>query len=139
MGIKRKIKHAIKKKKEIAFEVRGRPVVKKEDYVCNSDEEGYGPAKYLYCSRKGKIKTTVYTTYTYESFDFGEPSIRFTIYAYPIISEKKWTFYIHEGIEDGEDYNGIEDDMYFDTPEEAIKTAFRKIVKLHSLWWNKFK
>jgi hypothetical protein len=134
MGIKRKIKHTIvgkhEKEKEIAFEVKGRPVVKKEDYVCNSDEEGYGPAKYLYCSRKGKIKTTVYTTYIYVPIDFGDISVRFTIYAYPIISEKKWTFYIHEGIEDGEDYNGIEDDMYFDTPEEAIKTAISKIYKM---------
>jgi len=119
MGIRRKIKHAIKKKKkrEVAFIVGGHKVIKMEDYVCNG--ESYGPAKYVKCSKESRIKTTIYATTEIQTFD--EIRIRVTIYAYPIISKGKWTYYIHEsGGGETFDWNGIKDGKYYDTPEKAI-------------------
>jgi len=96
MGIKKKIKHVIKKRKEreVAFMIGHHKVVKKEDYICNDERYGYGPAKYVECPKESRIKTTIYATAEIQTFD--EIRIRVTIYAYPIISKKKWTYYIHE-------------------------------------------
>jgi len=136
MGIKRKIKHAIKKKKEkeIAFKAYGYPVIKREEYVCNTDEEGYGPDRYLWCPKESKIKTTVYVTSMTQVYD--DIRVRYTIYAYPVISRKKekWSYYIHESGE-GElgDCNGIENgDKLLNTPKEAIERALHMILSLQS-------
>jgi len=137
MGIKKKIKHAIgkKKEKEIAFEVDNHKVIKTEDYICNSNEEGYGegyvPVKYLHCSKESRIKTTVYVTNA--SVRYEGTTIRYTVYVFPVISDKKkkWTLYLHN--KDGykeDDYSGSENNEYYDTPREAIEAALDMIAAI---------
>jgi len=121
MGIKRKIKHAIKREKEIVFMVDHHKVVKKEDYICNDERYGYGPAKYVKCPKESRIKATIYATSTIQTFD--EIRVNYMIYAFPVISKKKWAFYIHSsGGGETYDWNSIKDyDIkYYDTPEKAI-------------------
>ena len=133
MGIKRKIKHAIKKRKEreVAFEVDGHPVIKREDYICNSDEEGYGLTRYVKCSKKNRIKTTIYVTTTLLEV-YADMKLKYIVYAFPVISKKKWAFYIHERGEGiAGDYDSVKNyNELFNTPKEAIKKALRVIANL---------
>jgi len=140
MGIKKKIKHAIKKKKEkeIAFEVDNHKVIKTEDYICNGETEGEhekydnGPAEYIKCSEEGKIKTTVYITDA--SVRFRGAIIRYKVYVYPVMSGKKkgWVFFLHDKLgNDEDDYSG-EENYYgpYSTPREAVEAALDMIASI---------
>jgi hypothetical protein len=125
----RETKRIVKREKEreVAFVVNGHKVMKMEDYICVG--EGYGPAKYVKCPKEIKTKTTIYATSEIQTFN--EMRMRFSIYAYPTILKGKWTYYIHASGWGGTyDWNGINNNKYYDTPEEAIKKALNKVTRI---------
>jgi len=134
------IKPVVKQKKEkkAALVVDNHKVMKTEDYICTGETEGEhekydrGPAKYIKCSGKGKIKTTVYTTDA--SVRFRGAIIRYKVYVYSVISNKKkgWVFFLHDKLgTDEDDYSG-EENYYgpYNTPREAVEAALDLVASI---------